>query len=157
MIHINHSILIPLEKQGIHKNSECEIKWKVSEINKDSKVQSSRCGFTENGKILTRHTTLNKLLEADSATLKISNQKKGTMKKTLHHEYTDIKGAVRAIACRVHHKLINKGTKDNILCDTRRIKARTEVTSGDIVRAVRTASKPFKLNLSYRRGELTPT
>ena len=66
--------------------------------------------FYKNGKIISRHEKLNKLLKADSATLKFSNQKNGRIGKNLYHKSMGRKGAVAALACRVHHILINKGT-----------------------------------------------
>ena len=48
---VNHSILLPIEKQGIHKTSEGETKWKISERNKDTTFQSSRFGFWKNRKL----------------------------------------------------------------------------------------------------------
>ena len=56
-------------------------------------------GFRKNGKFLSRHDSLNTLLEADSATLKIKKTK--DWGKPLHHELTVRKGAVEA--CSVSH------------------------------------------------------
>ena len=42
---VNHIIILPIEKWGIHKTLEGETKWKISESNKDTKVHSSRCGI----------------------------------------------------------------------------------------------------------------
>ena len=67
------------------------------------------------------------------------------MGKTLHHESTGIKGAVASLALRVHHILSNKGTEENLLYGVWHNKAWKEVTSRDIVKAVRTASKILKL------------
>ena len=65
--------------------------------------------------------------------------------KPLHHESTGRKGSMEDLARRVYHILSNKGTEDNIICDLWSIKTWTEVTSGDIVQAVRTTAKPIKL------------
>ena len=97
--------------------------------------------FCKNGKILSRRKTLNKLLGADSATIKNSNQKNRRMGQTLHPESTGSKVAVSALACRVHRILSNKVTEYNMHCDIRQSKSWIEVTSRDIGRAVRTASK----------------
>ena len=74
-------------------------------------------GFWKNGKIISRHESLNTLLEADSETLNIPNQKNGRMGQTLYHESTGSKGALASLALGSHHILINKGTEDNLLCD----------------------------------------
>ena len=68
------------------------------------------------------------------------------MGKTLHHESMGRKGVVAALARRLYHILINKGTEDNMLCDACISKAWTKVTSGDIFRAVRTTAKTLKLH-----------
>ena len=86
-------------------------------------------GFWKNGNIHSGHELLNTLLEADSATLKLLNQKNGRMGQTLHHESMGRKGAVAALACRVYPILINKGTADNLFCDVWCSEAWTEVTS----------------------------
>ena len=94
---------------------------------------------------LSRNESLDRLLEADLATLKISNQKNGRIGKTLHQESTGTKVAVTSLSHRVHHILSNGGTEYNLLCDVCYNGSWTEVTSGYIVRSVRTASKDLKL------------
>ncbi len=74
-------------------------------------------GFFKDGKVLQRRSPLDLLLKADSATMKISNQKNGRMGQTIHHESTDEKGAVAALAKRVHHILSNGGTEQQLICD----------------------------------------
>ena len=55
-------------------------------------------GFWKEGKILSRHSPcLQELEQANSVTLKISNQKNGRTGQTLHHETTGSKGAVAAL------------------------------------------------------------
>ena len=110
-------ILPPSEKHVIHKNLEGETKWKISERNKATTVHSVRCGIMGKWKILSRHELLNTLLEADSATLKISNKKNETMGQTLHYKSTGSNKYVAALECRVNHILINRGTEENLLCD----------------------------------------
>ena len=76
-------------------------------------------GFFKNGKVLSRRASLNTLLQADSATLKITNQKNGRMGETIHHETVKNAphGPVQALARRVHHIISNGGTENNLLCD----------------------------------------
>ena len=67
------------------------------------------------------------------------------MGKTLHHESTGIKESMEPLSRRVHHILRNKGTGEDLICDIWHNEARTEVTSGDILKAVITAAKHLKL------------
>ena len=88
--------------------------------------------FWKEGKILSRHSPLHELEQADSVTLKISNQKNGRTGQTLHHETTGPKGAVAALARRIHHILNNSGDETQlVICDIfekkhgRQLQART--------------------------------
>ena len=75
-------------------------------------------GFFKDGKVLRRSTKLSDLSLADSATLKITNQKNGRMGETIHHETVSNlpHGPVQALARRVHHILSNGGDTKNLLC-----------------------------------------
>ena len=95
--------------------------------------------------ILPRCSTLQMLLTADVATLKISNQKNGRMGQMLHHEGTGSNGAVASLARWVHHILSHKGTEDNLLCDVLHQGTWTAIHSAEIVTAVHTAAKSLKL------------
>ena len=103
-------------------------------------------GFWKDGKQLPRRSPLSQLLTADSATMKISNQKNGRTGQTIHHESTGTKGAVAALARRVHHILSNQGTEDNLICDVFTDSYWTSVNSSDMVAIVRTAAKSLKLS-----------
>lgn len=62
--------------------------------------------------------SLNQLLEATSATMKITNQKNGRMGETIHQECTgNDTSPVKALARRVFQILQDGGTKDSLLCD----------------------------------------
>ena len=76
-------------------------------------------GFFKDGQVLSRWSPLKTLLQADGATLKITNQKNGRMGETVYHETVpDIAhGPIRALARRVHNILTNGGSEDNLLCD----------------------------------------
>ena len=102
-------------------------------------------GFWKEGRILPRRSNLEDLILADSATLKITNQKNGRTGQTLHHESTGAKGAVAALAKRVHHILHNGGSESNLLCDVWQHEAWTSITSSEMVQAVRMAAKSLKL------------
>ena len=67
------------------------------------------------------------------------------MGQTLPHKSMESKGAVTALACKLYQILSNKWTEENLLCDVWYREAWTEVTSRDIVKAVRAAAKTFKL------------
>ena len=89
-------------------------KWIRATRTKQFKVGD--IGFWKDGKILTRHSTLEELSKADAATMKISNQKNGRTGQTIHHESTGPTGAVAALARRVHHILSNGGIEANLIC-----------------------------------------
>ena len=81
-------------------------------------------GFFKNGKILPRTSPLNILLSADEVTLKITNQKNGTMGQVIHQQATGNASdcPVQAVARRVHHILSNGGSSNNCICDYRATK-----------------------------------
>ena len=106
-------------------------------------------GFFKEGKLIPRNSPLSKLLECDSATLKITNQKNGRMGDTIHHEAVPHLQAcpIKALAHRVHHILHNGGTDESLLCAyfTDQQEWHT-VSSSQIINAVRTAAKILKLD-----------
>ena len=104
-------------------------------------------GFWKDGKILTRHSTLEELCKADAATMKISNQKNGRTGQTIHHESTGPTGAVAALARRVHHILSHGGTEANLICAVCIDQNWTSVESSHIVALVRLAAKSLKLHV----------
>jgi len=67
-------------------------------------------GFWKDNTILSCRSPLEILCSADSATMKITNQKNGRTRQTLHHKSTGPQGAIEALACRVHYILSNGGT-----------------------------------------------
>jgi hypothetical protein len=73
-------------------------------------------GFFKKGKILPRKSKLSILLTADEVTLKITNQKNGTMGQVIHQQATgNVRDCpVQAVARRVHHILSNGGVEDKI-------------------------------------------
>ena len=102
-------------------------------------------GFWKDGRILSRHSPLQELEQADSVTLKISNQKNGRTGQTLHHETTGSKGAVAALARRIHHILSNGGDEKQLICDVSANETWSSVAGSDIVAAVRVAAKALDL------------
>ena len=104
-------------------------------------------GFWKDGKILPRRSPLSLLLQADSATMKITNQKNGRTGQTLHQESTGSNGAVAALAHRVHHILSHGGTEHCLLCEVCTAKDTwRSVQSSDMVQAVRRAAKTLNLH-----------
>ena len=93
-------------------------------------------GFWKDRRILSRHSPLQELERADSVTLKISNQKNGRTGQTLHHETIGTKGAVAALARRIHHILSNGGDKKQLICDVSANETWSLVAGSDIVAAV---------------------
>jgi hypothetical protein len=103
-------------------------------------------GFFRDHKVLPRNSNLNTLLTADSCTLKITNQKNGKMGQTIHHHATGKDNCpVRAVAHRVYHILSNGGSKDNLLCDVFINSSLIQITSKDIVTAIRTSVHAVQL------------
>ena len=102
-------------------------------------------GFFKNNKVLPRRSPLKQLLSADSATMKISNQKNGRMGQTLHQQSTGTLGAVAGLARRVHHILSNGGDESNVICDVYLNKKWTSVTGSNMVHAIRESVKALNL------------
>lgn len=103
-------------------------------------------GFFKNGKVLPRSSPLNILRTADSATLKITNQKNGRMGQTLHQQSTGPGGAVEALAFRVHHILSHGGSPSSLLCDVFYNNSWTSVSGSDMVATVRAAVTRLQLD-----------
>ena len=102
-------------------------------------------GLWKDGHILPRNSPLSLLLQADSATMKITNQKNGRTGQTLHQESTGPDGAVAALARRVHHILSNGGNDKQLICDVFDNDVWVSIHSSEIVSAVRMASKALNL------------
>ena len=94
-------------------------------------------GFFKDNKVLPRNSPLSILLTADSATLKISNQKNGRMGQTIHQESTGDSGAVASLARRVNHILSSGGSDKNLICDVHHLQTWTSVTNRGIISYVR--------------------
>jgi hypothetical protein len=106
-------------------------------------------GFFKNGHILSRKSPLSRLLTADSATLKITNQKNGRMGQTIHHTATAHPCCpIKALARRVHNVLSNGGSHDHLLCDFWSTSNNTfkSVSRDDIIRMLRITVKTMKLD-----------
>ena len=76
-------------------------------------------GLWKDKQHLPKTKDLKSMLEADAATLKISNQKNGRMGQTIHQEATKdpSKSAATALAQRVQHILEHGGNEENLICD----------------------------------------
>jgi hypothetical protein len=107
-------------------------------------------GFFKNNKVLPRNSPLEILLQADSATLKITNQKNGRMGQTIHHESFDTKySPVKALARRVHHVLSNGGNNDNLICDVAtKPNEWIQITPINMLQAIRGAGQALNLKNS---------
>jgi hypothetical protein len=104
-------------------------------------------GFFKDGKLLHKKSPLAKLLEADSATLKISNQKNGRMGQTIHHKTSEgFNSCVRALARRIHHILTNGGNKHSLISTYHDGDKLNTVTPDDIRRSIRRSIKTLKLH-----------
>ena len=75
-------------------------------------------GFFKNGKLIPRTSDLQTLLTADSATLRIINQKNGRMGTCIHHECSSKDTSpVKALARIVASTLAHGGNDDTLICD----------------------------------------
>ena len=108
----------------------------------------SNVGFFKNNKIVSRSSSLQTLLECDSATLKISNQKNGRMGTTIHQKATGKKCCpVRALAHRINHINQHKGASaERLLCDYFAEDKWHSATSKDIISIVRLSAKALNLH-----------
>ena len=90
------------------RNSKRTVNFRVQDV-----------GFYKDGKILSRHSPIEKLLQADACTLKITNQKNGRMGTTIHQIAlrNTTTCPVKALAARVHHILSHGGKEDFCICD----------------------------------------
>ena len=104
-------------------------------------------GFWKQDKQLDRNSSLEVLLTADSATLKISNQKNGKMGQTIHQEGLEGEHSpVKALARRIHHILANSGNDDTLLCMYSHEHALKAVTPMDMIQSIRRSVKTLKLD-----------
>lgn len=102
----------------------------------------------ENGHLL---LSLKQLLEATSATMKITNQKNGRMGKTIHHECTgDDTSPLKALPRHVFQILQDGGTKNSLLCDyyDNTTEQWSSITSDQMCQLIKTTVT--KLNLKDR-------
>ena len=114
-------------------------------------------GFFKDGKILPRRSKLNILLQADSCTLKITNQKNGRMGETIHQFSIDSQFCpVKALAHRVHHIIKHGGTTDNLICDVydKKTKSWNQVTSNAMLKNIRQAVHDLKLSCTGINADL---
>jgi hypothetical protein len=104
-------------------------------------------GFFKEDRLLARSSSLEELLTATSATLKITNQKNGRMGETIHQQALASETCpVKALAYQTHHIISNGGTGETLLCSYFDDDTWHTVQSSDIVNAVRTATKLLNLH-----------
>ena len=99
---------IDLRTKQPKSNSKRTVQFRLGDI-----------GFFKNGKILPRKSKLSILLTADEVTLKITDQKNGTMGQVIHHKATHRSSdcPVQAVARRVAHIVTNNGNSQSCICD----------------------------------------
>ena len=106
-------------------------------------------GFWKNQQQLDRNLPLKVLLAADSATLKISNQKNGKMGQTIHHEcIMEDHCPVKALARRIYHILSNNGTDTALICMYTQDDQLCSVTPTDMISGIRNSVKTLRLDKS---------
>jgi hypothetical protein len=109
--------------------------------------QFDNVGFFKNNEVVARQSPLSLLLQCDSATLKISNQKNGRMGETIHQKSTGARRCpVKALAKRIHHINCNMGGPTCLLCDYFANDEWHSVRSNDIIAMVRMAAKMLHLD-----------
>jgi hypothetical protein len=104
--------------------------------------------FADDCVINSKTASLELLLQASSATLRIENQKNGNMGDAIHHEAIPniANGPTQALARRVHHILSNGGNKESLICDYYEDKTWSAVTSRNMIARVRSATKALNLH-----------
>ena len=104
-------------------------------------------GLFRKGKILPRASSLDVLITADLATLKISNQKNGRMGQTISHHCTGSKLCpVRALAYITHHILHHGGSDSDLISTYYSRGDWFTITSKQVISKVRTAVKELQLH-----------
>ena len=105
-------------------------------------------GFWKNNQQLDRNSDLGSLLQADAATMKISNQKNGRMGQTIHHDgFDEEHSPVKALARRIHHILKhNNGDDSALICMYKKDDTMRAVTATDMITSIRTSVKELKLD-----------
>ena len=106
-------------------------------------------GFWRNGRMLRRTSPLSLLLQADSATLKITNKQNGKMGQTIHHEtFSSPLSPIKALARRVNHILSNGGSPISLLSEYYEAPLQSffTVTPLDLITSLRLAVAALKLD-----------
>lgn len=104
-------------------------------------------GFFKDGKRIPRSAPLTELIQADQATMKITNQKNGRMGQTIHHHATNtIDCPVKALARRVHHILQHTTDGSHLLCDYFENNQCKSITSTQLRNTLRQAVKDLNLH-----------
>ena len=134
------------------------INGKATRTTRTQQFQVRNIGFFKDNKILPRHSPLHKLLEADSCTLKITNQKNGRMGQTIHHfAINETFCPIKALARRVHHILSNKGNVNNYICDVFDPQSKpcwTQISSHHMMVHIRNAATRLNLEQSGLDNDL---
>ena len=104
-------------------------------------------GFFKNGVVIPRTSPLNRLLTADLAVMKISNQKNGRMGQTITQHSTETTACpVSALAHIVHNIISNGGNEDTLLCSVWDRKIWVDIEAHHIIKMVRDTTKKLKLH-----------
>ena len=131
------------------------VNGKTKRTTRTQQFKVANIGFFKNNKILPRASPLHVLLQADSCTLKITNQKNGRMGQTIHHFATGTQHCpIKALAKRVHHILSNGGTTNNYICDvfSTETKSWHQITPANMMTTIRNAVT----NLNLKETGLDP-
>ena len=106
-------------------------------------------GFWKGGCQLPCNSPLHLLIQADSVTLKIINQKNGRMVQTIHHDsFASNLCPCKALARRIHHILANGGITELYICEYRVTSKDpfATVTPTDLIIAIQFSVSAHKLH-----------
>ena len=129
---------------------QVRVNGKLQRATRTQQFQVKNVGFFKDGKVLPHTVPPEELLQADSVTMRITNQKNGRMGQTIHHKAVSLPHCpVKALARRVIHILDNGGTESSLLCEYKNAttdKDFNTIASTDIISHVRFAVIALGLN-----------
>ena len=111
----------------------------------------------QHGNLIPTDSPLSALLQAQEATLTITNQKNGVKGQTIHNECTgDQDSPIKSLARRVHHILSHGGTAKSYIFDYYQSGKRRYINQRDINKAVKDAAEAIGLTkLGYTRDDVS--
>ena len=110
------------------------------------KIVVRNMGFFENGKTLKRNAPLAKILTADLAVLKITNQKNGRMGQTITQHATSYSTCPVKVLAHIVHNIVSLGSNyKTLLCAVHNGTSWQDISSAKVVSMVRQMAQTLKL------------